>query len=202
MLNGATTQCCHSRAPALFSILSSGDLRRVAGPIACVRDHVRKASERTAFRSESAWARHRPRRRLCILRSKFVARLVHFADQRVAMLSEKPKQEINAMCDYSLHTVSNRPAQVGDKLILSCFPNTFTRGFSEVGKPSTAVCLQPGTEIAFDEPIRPSHGFLQQLIMFSQIGSTQIPDRLGRRYVDALPEWSFRQGTLSRRGGR
>ena len=84
------------------------------------------------------------------------------------------------MCDYSLHTVSNRPAQVGDKLILSCFPNTFTRGFSEVGKPSTAVCLQPGTEIAFDEPIRPLHGLLERLIMFLQIGSAQVPDRLGR----------------------
>ncbi len=86
------------------------------------------------------------------------------------------------MCDYSLHTVSNRPAQVGDKLILSCFPNTFTRGFSEVGKPDTAVCLRPGTEIAFDESVRHSHGLLQRLaeVMSLPIGSSQVPHRLGR----------------------
>ena len=54
------------------------------------------------------------------------------------------------MCDYSLDQVASRPAKVGDKLVVSTFPATNTRGLSEEGKPDVAVCLLPGTEIAFD----------------------------------------------------
>jgi hypothetical protein len=55
------------------------------------------------------------------------------------------------MCDYSLHNVATRPAFVTDQLISSNFPNTSTRGFADVDEPSTAICLRPGTEIAFDQ---------------------------------------------------
>lgn len=54
------------------------------------------------------------------------------------------------MCDYSLEHVATRPAKVADKLVVSSFPNTMTRGFVAVGNCDTAVCLRPGTEIAFD----------------------------------------------------
>ena len=54
------------------------------------------------------------------------------------------------MCDYSLHAVASRPARTGDKLVISRFPYTFTRGFSAFGQSNLAVCLYPGTEIAFD----------------------------------------------------
>ena len=54
------------------------------------------------------------------------------------------------MCDYSLMHVASRPATVGDKLVSTKFSNTITRGFSAVDDPNTAVCLLPGTEIAFD----------------------------------------------------
>ena len=54
------------------------------------------------------------------------------------------------MCDYSLHTVTSRPAKVGDKLVSTEFRNSVTRGFSAVGDPTVAVCLRPGTEIAFE----------------------------------------------------
>ena len=57
------------------------------------------------------------------------------------------------MCDYSLHYVASRPAQVGDKLVTSNFPMSTTRGFSAVGEPNVAVCLLPGTEIAFDKDV-------------------------------------------------
>ncbi|MFC5066865.1 hypothetical protein [Flaviflagellibacter deserti] len=57
------------------------------------------------------------------------------------------------MCDYSLESVASRPAKVGDKLVSTSFPGTTTRGFSAVGEPNMAVCLLPGTEIAFDKEI-------------------------------------------------
>lgn len=55
------------------------------------------------------------------------------------------------MCDYSLSAIASRPAKVGDKLVTKNF-NTGTRGFAEQGgDPNVAVCVLPGTEIAFDE---------------------------------------------------
>ena len=61
------------------------------------------------------------------------------------------------MCDYSLEHVASRPAAVADRLIVTEFPHTITRGFAAEGECSTAVCLRPGTEIAFDEPPRFEH---------------------------------------------
>ena len=57
------------------------------------------------------------------------------------------------MCDYSLHHVAIRPAKIGDKLVTTKFSNSVTRGFAAVGEPDVAVCLLPGTEIAFDENV-------------------------------------------------
>ena len=64
------------------------------------------------------------------------------------------------MCDYSLHHVGTRPAQIADKLVTTKFKNSITRGFAAVGEPHVAVCLLPGTEIAFDENVEcePSFG--------------------------------------------
>jgi len=56
------------------------------------------------------------------------------------------------MCDYSLHHVASRPAKIGDKLIVTDFRQSITRGFAAVGEPDVAVCLLPGTELAFKEP--------------------------------------------------
>ena len=58
------------------------------------------------------------------------------------------------MCDYSLHHVASRPAKVGDKLITTEFAKSITRGFSAIGEPELAVCLLPGTEVAFDDDVR------------------------------------------------
>ena len=64
------------------------------------------------------------------------------------------------MCDYSLHHVATRPAQIEDKLVTTKFKNSITRGFAAVGEPHVAVCLLPGTEIAFDKNVEcePSFG--------------------------------------------
>ncbi len=55
------------------------------------------------------------------------------------------------MCDYSLQDVASRPARLGDNLVTTTFAGTCTRGFCAVGEPKVAVCLQPGTELAFKE---------------------------------------------------
>jgi hypothetical protein len=57
------------------------------------------------------------------------------------------------MCDYSLESVASRPAKVGDELVSSRFSNSGTRGFAAVGEPEVAVCLLPGTELAFDKEV-------------------------------------------------
>ena len=62
------------------------------------------------------------------------------------------------MCDYSLHLVASRPAKVGDQLILTSFPNTITRGFASVDERNMAVCLLPGTELAFEKEVRRETG--------------------------------------------
>ena len=58
------------------------------------------------------------------------------------------------MCDYSLENQISRAAEVGDKLVTSSFPMTPTRGFCAQNEPGVAVCLLPGTELAFEEPVR------------------------------------------------
>jgi len=57
------------------------------------------------------------------------------------------------MCDYSLHLVASRPATVGDKLVTTAFNDSLTRGFAAVGEPHVAVCLLPGTEVAFEREV-------------------------------------------------
>ena len=57
------------------------------------------------------------------------------------------------MCDFSLELVASRPAKVGDKLVTMEFPASMTRGFAAIGEPNVAVCLLPGTEIAFENEV-------------------------------------------------
>ena len=56
------------------------------------------------------------------------------------------------MCDYSLQGVASRPAAVGDKLMTRNF-GTGTRGFGASENRNVAVCLLPGTEIAFTDEV-------------------------------------------------
>jgi hypothetical protein len=55
------------------------------------------------------------------------------------------------MCDYSLHHVSSRPAKVGDRLVTTKFHRSMTRGFAAVDEPAVAVCVLPGSELAFED---------------------------------------------------
>jgi hypothetical protein len=63
------------------------------------------------------------------------------------------------MCDYSLHSVKSRPARAGDELTTHDF-HTGTRGFAAPEDESVAVCLRPGTELAFAEDVECVRGGL------------------------------------------
>ena len=58
------------------------------------------------------------------------------------------------MCDYSLHAVASRPAKVDETLVTTGFYGSTTRGFAAKDQPGVAVCLLPGSELAFDKEVR------------------------------------------------
>lgn len=62
------------------------------------------------------------------------------------------------MCDYSLHNVMSTPAKVGDELVSTRFPEASTRGFCAADRPDVAVCVMPGTELAFAADIECDRG--------------------------------------------
>jgi hypothetical protein len=72
------------------------------------------------------------------------------------------------MCDYSLHSVRTRPAKVGEKLVTHNF-GTGTRGFAAPEDCSVAVCILPGTELAFETPVK-----YQTVLMFRSNTATPL----------------------------
>ena len=50
------------------------------------------------------------------------------------------------------------------------FSNSITRGFAAVGEPHVAVCLLPGTEIAFDENVECEPSFGVGILANKKIG--------------------------------
>ena len=60
------------------------------------------------------------------------------------------------MCDFSLQAIASRPAKVGDKLVTTDF-GTGTNGFMPADtmpdEAKVAVCVMPGTELAFEDRI-------------------------------------------------
>ena len=84
------------------------------------------------------------------------------------------------MCDYSLRNVASRPARVGDKLVSTSFPTSSTRGFAAIDEPNVAVCLLPGTELAFEENLKceSAYGFnykrlVHKVARFRQVNQDQ-----------------------------
>ena len=63
------------------------------------------------------------------------------------------------MCDYSLQTIRSRPAKVGDKLITRYF-GTCTRGFASAEDAEVAICVLPGTELAFASAVTITEPFI------------------------------------------
>jgi len=90
------------------------------------------------------------------------------------------------MCDYSLENQISRAADVGDTLVTSSFPMTPTRGFCAENEPGVAVCLLPGTELAFEAPVKYSGlwGVLVNLVK-ARMGHDMAGNMLARfRQVD------------------
>jgi len=86
------------------------------------------------------------------------------------------------MCDYSLHLVASRPAKVGDELVSTDFQGSFTRGFAAIGEPEVAVCLLPGTELAFAKEVEYERGFpllwkrqriVEKVAQFQRVNASQ-----------------------------
>ena len=75
------------------------------------------------------------------------------------------------MCDYSLELVASRPAKVGDKLISAGFHHTITRGFASVDDTKVAVCLLPGTELAFEDEVKCETGFIMSRTLGHKVAS-------------------------------
>jgi hypothetical protein len=88
------------------------------------------------------------------------------------------------MCEYSLHHVASRPAKVSDKLVTTKLTRSSARGFAAVGElgaklvihdtpPQVAVCLLPGTELAFDDEVRYDRAF-------SLLGNARVNHKVAR----------------------
>ncbi|MGZ3689143.1 MAG: hypothetical protein ACXVBW_12635 [Bdellovibrionota bacterium] len=91
------------------------------------------------------------------------------------------------MCDYSLHTVKSRPAQVGETLITTTFPGTSTRGFASENEPEVAVCLLPGTELAFAENVKYEGGWITTKAFDFRVGKFGAIDlHIPHRHHDAI----------------
>ena len=68
-------------------------------------------------------------------------------------LAEGLSKGRSQMCDYSLHSIKSRPAKIGDKLTVCDF-GTGTRGFAASEDATVAVCVLPGTELAFADEVK------------------------------------------------
>ena len=99
------------------------------------------------------------------------------------------------MCDYSLEHVASRPAVVADRMIVTRFRHTVTRGFAGAVDMNTAVCLRPGTDIVFDHEPR----YERALSLWRKTASSkvarfrQVDMQVPRVHHDAL---EFADGTI------
>jgi hypothetical protein len=97
------------------------------------------------------------------------------------------------MCDYSLHAVASRPAKVGETLITTTFRGTSTRGFASESEPTVAVCMLPGTELAFADNVKYDNRWIWTKAINSRVGKFgAIEPGVPQRHHDAI---EFPDGT-------
>ena len=109
------------------------------------------------------------------------------------------------MCDYSLHAVATRPAKVGETLVTTTFHGTSTRGFASEANAAVAVCLLPGTELAFAEDVRYDSRWIWTRRINFRVGKFGEIDRhIPDRHHDAIefPDGSHVLVTLLCEGQR
>jgi|SRR5215472_3466954 len=98
------------------------------------------------------------------------------------------------MCDYSLHAVASRPAEVGEELVTTTFRGTSTRGFASERDMGVAVCLLPGTELAFADEIRYDNRWIWTRTVNSRVGKFgKMDPHVPERHHDAIefPDGSY-----------
>lgn len=98
------------------------------------------------------------------------------------------------MCDYSLHAVTSRPAEVGESLVTTTFRGTSTRGFASERDRSVAVCMLPGTELAFAEDVKYDNRWIWTKTINSRVGKFgKIDPLVPDRHHDAIefPDGSY-----------
>jgi hypothetical protein len=98
-----------------------------------------------------------------------------------------------SMCDYSLHAVATRPAEVAETLVSTDF-STGTRGFASPDSRQVAVCLRPGTEIAFEKDAQTDGMMLRKNIGARLARFRQINTEKAHQHHDAL---EFSNGTIA-----
>lgn len=109
------------------------------------------------------------------------------------------------MCDYSLHAVATRPAKVGETLITTTFRGTSTRGFASEDDLSVAVCMLPGTELAFAEDVKYDNRWIWTRTVNFRVGKFNAVDpHIPDRHHDAVefPDGSHVLVTLLSEGQR
>jgi hypothetical protein len=91
------------------------------------------------------------------------------------------------MCDYSLHALASRPAEVGETLVTAKFPGTSTRGFASPAEPGVAVCMLPGTELAFAGDVRYENRWIWTKTIPFRVGKfAEIEPDVPHRHHDAI----------------
>ncbi len=91
------------------------------------------------------------------------------------------------MCDYSLHALASRPAEVGETLVTAKFPGTSTRGFASEAEPGVAVCMLPGTELAFANDVQYDNRWIWTKAIHFRVGKfAAIEPDVPHRHHDAI----------------
>jgi hypothetical protein len=97
------------------------------------------------------------------------------------------------MCDYSLHAVASRPAKIGERLVSTSFRGTSTRGFAVQDEPAVAICLLPGTELAFEQDVRYNCSWLSTKSTGFRVAQFCLTQKALEQHHDAL---LFPDGTI------
>jgi hypothetical protein len=97
------------------------------------------------------------------------------------------------MCDYSLHAVSTRPAEVAETLVSTKFRGSVTRGFASPNDSQVAVCLRSGTELAFEKDVQTEGMMFRKNVGDRMARFRQIDTEKSQAHHDAL---EFSNGTL------
>jgi hypothetical protein len=99
------------------------------------------------------------------------------------------------MCDYSLHAVQSRPAQVGEKVVSTSFRGSSTSGFAAQDNREVAICLLPGTELAFKDDVKFYHRWIWTKNTGFRVARFATSTRTSP--IGTTMRWNFRMGEKS-----